>query len=208
MKHCILYIVRHAQSEANAAEILGGNYPLTNLGEEQAVRLAEKLREVQFSSVYSSDMIRARRTAEIINLEHKLNINTTELLRERNFGKLDGRLLAEITTEFEDWVNALEKMSKEERFNHVDKNGIESDSSVLGRYFNFLREASLANLGKNLLIISHSSVMRSLLVHLGYATYKELPRGSIENTGYMKLRCDGVEFFLEEVSGIKKIGVY
>lgn len=208
MKSCTLYIVRHAQSEANAAEILGGNYPLTSLGEKQAGWLAEKLRDVQFSGVYSSDMIRAYRTAEIITLERKLTINTTELLRERNFGKLDGRLINEIKTEFEEWVSALEKMSKEERFNHVDKNGIESDSSVLGRYFNFLREASLANLGKNLLIISHSSVMRSLLVHLGYATYKELPRGSVENTGYMKLSCDGVEFFLEEVAGIKKIGVY
>lgn len=206
-RYCKLYIVRHAQSEANAADILGGDYPLTKLGEEQARVLHKKLRHISFSSVYSSDLVRAKKTAEILSLERNITINSTEVLRERSFGKLDGRLMDEIKHEFEVWAKTVEKMTKDERFNHVDKNGIENDSSVIGRYFTFLREISLASLDRNILIVSHSSVMRSLLVHLGYAQYSDLPRGSIENTGYMKLLSDGVEFIVDGTAGIKKNGV-
>ena len=96
----------------------------------------------------------------------------------------------------------VSNMSKDERFNHHDENGIENDASLIGRYFTFLREISVVNLGRNVLVVSHSNVMRTLLVHLGYATADQMPRGTIENTGYIKLRSDGTDFFIDETVGI------
>lgn len=197
-----LYIVRHAQSEANAAHILGGNYPLTKLGKSQAEKLNARLKHIPFAHVYASDLVRAKETAEILSLERNLAINTTEVLRERHFGKYDGRLLAEIATDLEEWTRKTSAMSKDERFNHHDENGIENDASLIGRYFTFLREVAVANPGKNVLIVSHSNVMRTILVHLGFATHEQMPRGSIENTGFIKLRSDGTDFFVDETYGI------
>lgn len=203
--YCTLYIVRHAESVANFTNILGGDYPLTKLGEAQASLLHDKLLKIPFAGIYSSDLVRSKRTAELLNIERNLTITSTEVLRERDFGKLDGKLTSEIQSELDSWSETISQMNKDERFNFHDRNGIESDASLIGRYFTFLREVSLANIGKNVLIVSHSNVMRTLLVHLGYATSLQLPRGSIENTGYMKLRSDGIEFFVEETVGINKV---
>lgn len=203
-QYCTIYIVRHAQSEANAAKILGGNYPLTKLGKQQAAQLNKKLSDILFSHVYASDLVRSMETAEILSLARNIAIKTTEVLRERHFGKFDGRLMSEIGEDIERWSKLTEGMTKDQRFNHNDENGIENDASLIGRYFTFLREVSVANLGKNVLIVSHSNIMRTLLVHLGFASGKQLPRGSIENTGYIQLRSDGTDFFIEKTVGIRR----
>ena len=60
--------------------------PLTAQGITQAKELAKKLKNVKFDLIFSSDLLRAKRTAEIIALEHKLFVQTSKLLRERDFG--------------------------------------------------------------------------------------------------------------------------
>ena len=45
--------------------------------------------------------------------------------------------------------------------------------------------------------------MKNLLFHLGYAKPNEMEGQSIDNSGYIKLKSDGVDFFIEEVVGRK-----
>lgn len=87
-----IYIVRHGESEANAKGILQGqkDYPLTPKGEEQALIISNELKGINFDAIFSSDLLRAKRTAEIIAVERKLAVNTTKMLRERNYGRLEG----------------------------------------------------------------------------------------------------------------------
>lgn len=201
---CTLYIVRHAQSEANAAGILGGNYPLTELGKEQATVLGKEFADIPFDHVYASDAIRARQTAEILLQGRNTSVETSEDLRERSFGMYEGRLLSEVSDELGNWDSMIAQMSKDERFNHHDGGGIENDASLIGRYFNFLRDISLANLGRNVLIVSHSNAMRTILVQLGFATMNEMPRGTVENTAYIKVLSDGLDFEISQTEGIHK----
>jgi len=42
------------------------------------------------------------------------------------------------------------------------------------------------------------------LIHLGYGTYDQLPPFSIDNTGYLVLKSDGVEIEIKEVVGVHK----
>lgn len=205
--YCTIYVVRHAQSEANANKILGGNYPLTAFGEKQAGDRGASLFHVPFEHVYASDLIRAKRTAEIIALERDIAVKTNKFLRERFFGKLDGRLLSEIKTELEDWTTRAQQASENDALVSENTNGIENDVSLIGRYFTFLRQVSIANVNKNILVVSHSNVMRTLLVHLGFAKHSELGRGSIENTGYFILTSDGTDFYVKETVGIHKKSV-
>lgn len=206
-QYCTFYIVRHAQSEANANKILGGNFPLTTLGEEQARVLSRDLSSIEFEHVYASDLVRAQKTAEILSMERDIAVKTSKFLRERHFGRLDGRLLSEIQEELAAWTKQAEALTKDQSHLHGNPHGVENDDSLIGRYFTFLREVAVANPGKNVLIVSHSNVMRTLLVHLGFAVVSELGRGSIENTGYVILTSDGTDFFVEDAVGIHKKSV-
>ena len=83
-----IYIVRHGETNQNVKRIIEGHgdTPLNENGEMQAKLISEKLRHVQFDLAFSSDLLRAKRTAEIIALEHNLLVETTRLLRERYYG--------------------------------------------------------------------------------------------------------------------------
>ena len=65
-----LIIVRHAESEANSKGISQGykneweDTPLSGKGEQQAKKVAQRLKSEEISLIYSSDLKRAKQTAE------------------------------------------------------------------------------------------------------------------------------------------------
>ncbi len=64
----MIYIIRHGQTELNSKRVLQGrsDYPLNEIGIQQAKEAAEKLQGITFDTVYSSPLIRALQTAKII----------------------------------------------------------------------------------------------------------------------------------------------
>lgn len=92
-----LYFVRHGQSEANLLnEFSNRGYKngLTALGREQAHQLADRLKPDSLSYIYSSPLMRAVQTAEILSNELDLEFETKDALREydlRHFGRQVGR---------------------------------------------------------------------------------------------------------------------
>jgi len=151
---------------------------------------------VKFNAVYSSDLIRAKKTAEIITLEKKLAVQTTKVLRERYFGKYQGRSFA-VNNEMIKLINNL-KMVKGEGAKEV-----ESDEKIISRLITFLREIAVTYAGKTVLMVSHGGPIRTLLIHLGFTSYENITEGGISNLSFIKLRSDGVEFFIEKTEGIK-----
>ena len=81
---------------------------------------------------------------------------------------------------------------------------MESADEAVSRLLTFLREVAVAYLGKTILVVNHGTNMRSLLTHLRYATFDELPDGSLENTAYIILESDGVDFFVKKKVGVNK----
>lgn len=197
-----IYIVRHGLSEANVKGMVAGihNSPLVKEGEEQAKEVSGKLKDVRFDVVFSSDLIRAKRTAEIITLERKLAVATSGLLRERDYGTLDGK------KETKKVIELLKKLedqpSREDWLKYRLNDEAETSEQIIGRFMTFLREVAVAYSGKTILVVSHGSIMRSLLVHMGYASYDQLVQGTIKNTGYFRLETDGVDFFIRETKGV------
>ena len=90
-----LYLVRHGETEENAAHILQGQTPghLSSLGREQAEKLRDILRPIFFDVLVSSDLKRCIDTADILNQERKLPLHLTKLLRERDWGSFTGRMI-------------------------------------------------------------------------------------------------------------------
>ena len=206
-KSCIVYIVRHGETEWNIKRLLQGHSdsPLTKLGKQQAKELRKKLQNINFDAVFSSDAPRAQRTAQIIMLERKLAIVTTELLREKNYGEHEGKSIEIYHQELKKHLEEYENLSDAQKWTYKFPS-IETDEEAVGRIITYIREISVAYSGQTVLLVSHGTVMRLLLIHLGFANYKQLARTpiSITNGSYIKLECDGVEFKILETSGINK----
>ncbi len=200
-KYCSIYLVRHGETEWNVKKIIQGitDVPLNKKGEAQAKELAEKLTHVKFDEVFSSDLIRAKRTAEIITLEKKLAVKTTKALRERYYGDFEGKSYIKYNQEI---ANLLKSYSTA-AINKKSVKGLETDEEMMNRLIPFLREVAVGYIGKTVLLLAHGGIMRSFLIHLGFATYETLPSGSIDNLAFVELKSDGVDFFVEETKGIK-----
>lgn len=196
--YCTLYIVRHGQTDWNVQGITQGetDIPLNYEGIKQAKKIKKELDSINFDAVFSSDLIRAKKTAEIITMEKELAIETTRLLRERRYGKFDGTPYQKMEKFYKTW----EKLSKEERMRYKPYEGYETDEEVIGRFITFIREVATMYPDKTVLIVCHGGIIRVLMNHLSDKTYLT---GSISNTAYIKLESDGVDFFIREKQGIK-----
>lgn len=89
-----IWLVRHGETIANAERNISGwtDVPLTPRGERQASYVRRWLEDVEFDSVWSSDLVRAVTTARIAHGEPR----TDERLREMHFGEIEGRHFEEI----------------------------------------------------------------------------------------------------------------
>ncbi len=198
------YIVRHGETEWNAKRLIQGqkDSPLTENGINQAQLVAKKLSHISFDMAFSSDLLRAKRTAEIIIAEKKLIVETTELLRERNFKHFEGKHRDALRA-FDAYYNSLNDQGK---FTYSNE-GIESDESMATRMVTFLRETALTHPGKTILIGSHSGIIRATLIHLGFGTYTTLPQGSIRNSAWARIESDGIDFFVKETEGVTRLEI-
>jgi broad specificity phosphatase PhoE len=94
-----LHLVRHGQSEWNVTRRLQGqvaHVPLTPLGLAQARAAARRLAGRDIVAVHSSDLLRARRTAEVIGAGLGLEVHLDAGLREQGYGTLEGQPSADV----------------------------------------------------------------------------------------------------------------
>ncbi len=207
----IIFLVRHGQAEMNAEHKLSGQLepnPLTEKGRQQARKLAIKLLDVPIDVIFSSDLERAYETAKIISENYpgkdQVPIYVAAELRERYWGKLEGKPIEQVTEEIKELEDKFDKLPDREKHSFKYVEGMESDQELMDRFLTFLKKIAQEYRNKDILIISHSNLIRTFLVTIGYAKYGELPSGSIENTGYIKLRSDGENFDIEEINGVRK----
>lgn len=211
-----IYVVRHGESTFNALQNkeetesdgeLGAS--LTDLGKEQAKKLARALNNINLDAVFSSDLARAKETAEIIASEKKLTVETNKLIGERGvwdyFRKSGYKKMDELREVLKISLSKLDERGKM-RYKHTPS--MESAEEGALRLLGFLKETAISREGEIILVVCHGNIMRSLLTYLGWAKYDELPNGSIENTGYFILETDGDNFSIKGTVGVnKRIGV-
>lgn len=97
--HFHITFLRHGQSEGNVAFLFQGqlDYPLTNLGRQQALALARRwLREDRaFDHIIASPLARAKETAQIIDNQFDIGLETDPLWMEQDFGEISNRNISE-----------------------------------------------------------------------------------------------------------------
>ncbi len=158
-----LFLVRHGQSDGNAAGRFGGHTatPLSELGKKQAEITAEALAKERINIIYSSDLLRAVQTAEPLARLLDLPIITSADFRERKVGVLEGKTFDESKAEHPNDYYALVNRN----IHHVITDG-ESYRELLKRATNALHEVLRAHYGANIVIFSHTGAICFLTLYL------------------------------------------
>jgi probable phosphoglycerate mutase len=94
--------IRHGETDWNAASRIQGHLDigLNDAGRWQARRLADVLADEALDAIYSSDLARARETAQAVAVNAGLDVRTDVGLRERSFGVFEGLTFVEIEQRF------------------------------------------------------------------------------------------------------------
>jgi broad specificity phosphatase PhoE len=90
----LIYFVRHGESHANRLHVFSNReapHGLTDIGRAQVAELAERLADVRFGAFYSSPLLRARQSADIVAERLGLEYVVTSALAEYDVGILEGR---------------------------------------------------------------------------------------------------------------------
>ncbi len=206
MKPCKLYVVRHGESEHNRDKLTSGHVDpdLTSTGIQQALRSKQALADIQFDDVYSSDLQRAAKTAELIYGSPVASDHQLPGLRERDYGQYDGlpvKHWEDLKSKKQPEHDSLPE-HKQWRYKHAPD--AESLHEVSERFIEALASIAQSNPGKTILIGAHGGTLRTMLISLGYATTTELPPNSIDNAAYVELDYTDGSFTVGTVVGANK----
>ena len=184
----ILYITRHGQTEENLRRILQGQMPghLTQEGILQAEELRERLRDVPFELIYTSDLRRAMDTARIIHEPHHCPLVEEPLLRERDFGIHTGGPYISISRALDPSAETMEQLSRRAA-SFLTKVAVSSDKAgehhVLAvSHGLFLRvlQAVFRRVAVREIEKMENAEVRQLVLHPGMSFTSDLPQ---EETG-------------------------
>jgi probable phosphoglycerate mutase len=166
-----LLIIRHGESEWNLARRWQGwrDAPLTELGERQARHRAESLAESRFAPavVFTSDLGRARRTAEIIAERLGAPVQVDEGFRERSGGDFEGHTSEEIDVL---WPGMREAWRRGDI--HCPPGG-ETDDVVFDRF-----DAALARTvgaDRPCIVVTHGGALRLIATRAGVPVEALIP---------------------------------
>ena len=154
-----ILLVRHGETVDNARQIMQGQTQgeLNEKGREQARQVAERLAGEPLDAVVASDLHRAVQTAEIIAAPHGLAVQTTSLLRERDWGGFTGRFIPELKGE-------------------VWPDDIESEDALLERARQFLIYIAATYPGKQVVAVGHGIINKAILAVYAQCSMREVQR--------------------------------
>ena len=155
-----IFLIRHGETEWNAIGKLQGSSDIKLLPEgiEQAHLLAEHAPFHAVDAIYSSDLLRAVTTAEILAEKFGLPVIKERGLRETSFGDWEGRFLSDLAKEnpkgFEQFFTKPDKVQP--------PNG-ETFLQSQARIMNALDEIIADNEDKNIIVVSHGAAIRLII---------------------------------------------
>jgi broad specificity phosphatase PhoE len=167
-----IFTVRHGQTHWNTLGRIQGHtdIPLDEAGLAQAEKLGARLAGEKVDIIYSSDLARAAKTAEIINRRHNAELVLTPTLREIGFGIYEGRIYAEVADEMQRYHSLKQPVPGGENiFDYSD------------RIRGFLDEIT-AKHHRDIIIVSHNGAIRAAICYFMQIPIEERGRFYIGNT--------------------------
>ena|ERR1700712_1882999 len=198
-----LVIVRHGQSVWNLENRFTGwrDVDLTEQGEEEAKQAGIKLKQYKFSEAFTSVLIRAIHTLEIILKEIDqtgIPVTRNKALNERNYGDLQGLNKEETRKQFGDEQLNLWRRS----FTITPPHGESLQDTVL-RVIPFYETEikPKLNKGETILITAHGNSLRALMMHLETLSPAQIEQTEIA-TGIPRVYTFNEQFALTHVNNL------
>jgi 2,3-bisphosphoglycerate-dependent phosphoglycerate mutase len=191
-----LCLIRHGETDWNAEGRLQGwlDIPLNALGMRQAEAAAAALVTHPFDALYSSDLSRARMTADAIAARLQLPLRSEPRLRERQLGLLQGLLPAEADVQFAAAYGRL----KARRPDYAPPEGEHIDAFAQ-RVGAVLAEVLEQHAGQTALAVAHGGVL-DMMYRLATAIPFDVERTwRLSNGALNWLRHDGVAWSVESL---------
>ena len=216
-----VYLVRHGKTWFNTMNQVQGysDSPLTEIGEKQAKAVGEGLKDVTFTSAFSSDLARQRNTAKLILEENSGEVpELTELIgfREKNFGSFEGQsndamniavaedLKLEYPTDSDElWAFLKEQLGEKELADHIAKVDPEQEAEtyeeIKARAVAVMEEMitqAEKNGGGNVLIVSSGGIIPIIMEVIAPGEYKG---EKISNCSVTTLTYEDGTYTIEEI---------
>jgi broad specificity phosphatase PhoE len=169
-----LLLARHGESDWNRSKRWQGfaDRPLTDLGRQQAQELADRLDDTELDAVYSSDLRRARDTAEAVARRKGLEVRTTPDLREVDVGSWSGLTRAEAEARFPEayarWLEGGEGWEDGETYQQLED-----------RVVRAIRNIAAEQEGGRVLVVAHGGTIRAVhaaALGVDVHTYRRIQR--------------------------------
>ena len=183
-----VYIIRHAEAEGNVYRRCHGQYNalLTTRAYKQLPYLAKRFEDVPLAAVYSSDLFRARVTAQAVAEPHHLSVETRPVLREIDMGDWEDIPWAELPHTWPEQY-ALWCARPWEAAPPHGETVMQAGQRMLDGVRAIVRE----NEGKEVAVVTHGSAIRGMLtIAHGFAPEQMGEIGWGDNTCVAKLEFD------------------
>jgi len=157
-----LYLVRHGETDWNSQRRYQGqsDIPLNRTGILQARKIASRLSKEKIDAIYSSDLSRARETAERIAQPHNLKVTSDARWRELSFGDWEGLTYPEIQAKAPDELALWES----DFTGYAPSHG-ETLTQLTARVLSAFDELRALHEEKTVLIVSHGGPLQIMLCH-------------------------------------------
>lgn len=190
-----LYLIRHGRQNSTLCNL---NVPLSKEGQMQADFLGKRLKNYYVDALYSSDLLRAIETAEIINKHLGLTHMIKKELRELSFGELEGKTQEYIQEHFSDFLKKQDMLTDD-----IPYPGGENGQDACDRMFPLIQEIARSRY-ENVVIVTHGNAIRAILTKILGIDYakKLLFSDTLENCSITQLKYVGEKdrFYLERLN--------
>ena len=189
-----LVLIRHGVTAWNRARRFQGqiDVPLDAVGQSQAARTGRRLADWPLGAVYTSDLVRARQTAEPIAARRGLATRVDARLRERHYGSFEGRTHDELER---DEADAWRRWRARDP-DFALPGGGESLRALHARVASVLRELASRHPGQTVVAVTHGGVL-DIAYRLATGLPLEAPRShDLLNASLNRVACDDGAFSL------------
>jgi broad specificity phosphatase PhoE len=168
-----ILMARHGETDWNRDSRFQGHADTTlnDAGREQARALAERLAGDGIVTVYSSPLLRARETAEIVAGRLGLGVEAVDGLREVDVGSWSGLTRTEIEERFPDgfrrWLEYEHGWDDGETYDQLGRRVLRALGDIAGRHP-----------GERVLVVSHGGPMRAAMAAAEEVAYADARRGA------------------------------
>jgi broad specificity phosphatase PhoE len=155
-----LYLIRHAEVEEKYQTTNYGqlDVDLSRKGKEMSGLLVERLSDIPFDVIYSSDLKRAAYLADLLAEPRNLPVRRLEVFRERSFGELQGMQPVDLEGEqLEHWQKWIEDKV------HYRVPGSETWKDLHDRVIPSIEELIASFRGRRILVVCHGGTIRATL---------------------------------------------